>query len=242
LTVLEIVRRGARRVPPANSKGEELRDVIHWLAVLSYAKQGDSKILFVSRDSGFWRKDGGPREEILQDIKDAGLRIEIFRDIEDLLKQNSLSSTPLEPGRAMELFDVSKVEARIVEVAGKLLDSLEVGDSVTRYRSGRLVSSEFWKGTVYQVDAGSEFIEATFRIKVSCEIEFRPRFTAWGEGLGRTLSLSSLAGERTSPIDSVVLVDLSARVIDLQAGEPEVERVSWDTSGNTHAAPQTAKE
>jgi hypothetical protein len=41
--VLEVSRRGARRIPPASSNGEELRDVIHWLAILSYAKQNDAR-------------------------------------------------------------------------------------------------------------------------------------------------------------------------------------------------------
>lgn len=163
VAVLDVARRGARRIPPASANGEELRDVIHWLTILSYAKAHNGRILFVTRDNGFWTKGGGPREEIIQDVRDVGGKIELFRDIEDLLKQNALSSAPLDPNRAAILFDTSQVATPIVETVGGRLSGMEIEDSTTEFRSGRLTSSEFLAGTVYRVSEDSEFVEATFR-------------------------------------------------------------------------------
>ena len=51
VNALDIVRRGTQRIPPADSNGEQLRDVINWLAALSYAGRATGKVFFVSADS-----------------------------------------------------------------------------------------------------------------------------------------------------------------------------------------------
>jgi PIN domain len=238
VSVLDVAKRGARRIPPASPNGEELRDVIHWLTILSYANRSDSRILFVTRDSGFWTKDGGPREEILKDVKDIGGKIELFRDIEDLLRQNALSSAPLDSNRATALFDISQVETPIVERVGSILDRVELEDSTVEFDSGHLTSSEFQSGIVYQVSGGSEFVEGTFRVNIATQIEFKPK--TWPRsslvgGLlgGKSVPLSGLSGIRQAPVsyEAIVLVDLSTRVIDGQVGTAEVERVRWETKG-----------
>jgi hypothetical protein len=230
--VLEVVRRGARRIPPASPNGEELRDVIHWLCIVSYAKRSAARILFVSRDRGFWIKGGGPKAEILGDIKDSGQRIELFRDIDDLLKENSLSSAPLDPGRVTELFDIPQIESQIIEMVGDRIDGVETEDSIVEFKSGKIESSDFQSGVVYQVGKDSEYVEATFLMKIDTQIEFRSRLArTWsqiGEGLGASMPLSGLSGIRRPPVsfDVTASVYLSTRVIDRQVGTPEVERVS----------------
>ena len=237
VAVLDVARRGARRVPPASANGEELRDVIHWLTILSYAKAHNGRILFVTRDNGFWTKGGGLREEILQDIKGVGGKIELFRDIDGLLRQNALSSAPLDAARATVLFDIPQVETPVVDMVGNILNRVETDDSTVEFRSGRIASSEFQSGTVYQVSGDSEFVEATFRVSISAQIEFKTKPLLWGylaAGVlgGRSTPLSALAGTRQTPVpyDAAVLVDLSTRVIEGQVGVAEVEQVRWETN------------
>jgi hypothetical protein len=65
-----------------------------------------------------WAKEGGVREEILQDVSGAGRHIELFKDIDDLLKQNSLSSRPLDTSGGVDLFDIAQVAPTIIEMVG----------------------------------------------------------------------------------------------------------------------------
>lgn len=233
IDAIEVVRRGANRIPPANSNGEELRDVIHWLTVLSYAKQHtDTKILFVSRDNGFWLKQGGPREEILQDVRSTGQDIQLFKDIEDLLRQNSLSSADLDLQRAAQLFDLPQLESVIVSKIGEQLNGSVLGDRVVEFRSGRLISFEFQKGTIYQVSASSEFIEATFRLQTENEIAFKTK-SPWGSmaPIGNIALLSTVFGSVEEPpirITTFATAELSLRVIDHDVGTPAVERISLE--------------
>jgi hypothetical protein len=238
VAVFDVARRGARRIPPASASGEELRDVIHWLTILSYAKTHDGRILFVTRDNGFWTKGGGPREEILQDVKDVGGKIELFRDIEDLLKQNALSSAPLVATRAKVLFDIPQMETPIVDMVGNILNRVETDDSTVEFRSGHIASSEFQSGTVYQVSGDSEFVEATFRVDISAQIEFKTKPPVWispaaGVLTGGLVPMSGLGGIRQTPVsyDTAVLVDLSTPVIEGQVGVAEVEQVRWEAKG-----------
>jgi len=238
---LEVVRRGALRVPPASANGEELRDVIHWLTVISHAKQVGGKILFVSRDKGFWTKDEGPREHIVLDIETSGGHISLFKDIEALLKENSLSSKPLDAKRAIALFDLTQVAPPIVERVGRSLDGYQTGDSVVEFRSGELVSSRFDTGTTYQVSTESEFAEATFEVAVNVQFEFVPKKVApWLEAAlaslaGRTVPLSALGRirrpppeprpPRTTSLEMKAFVDMSMRVNGGKPGVVEVDRV-----------------
>ena len=170
----------------------------------------------------------------------------MFTDIEDLLKRNALSSTPLDASRAAILFDTSQVAAPIVEMVGRRLDGLLMEDSITEFISGHLTSSELIAGSVYRVSEDSEFVEATFRVNISAQIELKAKPGPWASLVGgviggaaggvlggRSVPLSGLAGIRHAsvPITAVALVDLSTRVIAGQAGTPEVERVRWETKG-----------
>ena len=227
---LEVVRRGAQRIPPADLNGEELRDVIHWLAVLSYAKQVKARILVVTRDKGFWTKDGKPREEILQDIKNVSQDIVLFNDIETLLRQNSLSTKTLGAGEAANLFPIPEIEKAAITRVGRLLERMFLDDLVWAFKSGRVASSEFQSGTVFKVGEGTEFVEANFLLRVETELEHMPRlFSPGGSKVGRAVPLSTLLGGRepTRRIEIFVTVALSTRVTGGKPETPEIEGISW---------------
>src|SRR5205085_10533979 len=109
-------------MPPANANGEELRDVINWLATLIYAGRTSERVLFVTRDKGFWTNDTGVlRPEIITDIKQTGREIVLFHDIDELLKNNSLSSAVLDATRAGQLFEITKLST---EITSKVVEAL----------------------------------------------------------------------------------------------------------------------
>jgi len=80
ISVAEIVNRGIHRLPPANKSGEELRDVVLWLAVLEYAKREKREVAFITNDSGFWREEADePLVQIAKDVKDAEVDVGLLR-------------------------------------------------------------------------------------------------------------------------------------------------------------------
>jgi hypothetical protein len=177
VNALDIVERGAQRIPPADSNGEQLRDVINWLAALSYARRASGKVFFVSADSGFWEKKDDQKElkpEIKEDIANAESKIEVYYDLEELLKRNSLSSEPLDQARADKAFKVSDFAEPISE---KLKDILagEMEGFVLSFVSNEVISSAFKNGIAYRISADSEYLEATYEITVRTVAQALPR-------------------------------------------------------------------
>jgi predicted nucleic acid-binding protein len=53
VSIEEVVKRGIERTPPANPKGEELRDVAIWLMMLGHAKKSGRDVAYISHDEHF---------------------------------------------------------------------------------------------------------------------------------------------------------------------------------------------
>ena len=62
----ELVRRLAGRIPPASPNGEEARDVLLWLTLVSIARAG--RVAFISGDQKAFFKSGELRPELLSDL------------------------------------------------------------------------------------------------------------------------------------------------------------------------------
>jgi hypothetical protein len=90
----EVIRRGVKRIPPASSSGEELRDVILWLIVLSHARTSGRPTSFVTADTGFWDLDK-PKVEIQHDIDSLNVKVRLYRDLAEFTKANALRSEPI---------------------------------------------------------------------------------------------------------------------------------------------------
>jgi hypothetical protein len=53
IKIEDVAKRGIERIPPANGAGEELRDVIHWLMLLAYARASKRELAFITGDEHF---------------------------------------------------------------------------------------------------------------------------------------------------------------------------------------------
>jgi hypothetical protein len=86
----ELVRRLARRIPPASKAGEEARDVLIWLALLPRARSG--RLAFVSNDKGFFANEK-LKPELIADLGEQTGNVEVFRSLDDFLKRHASRST-----------------------------------------------------------------------------------------------------------------------------------------------------
>jgi predicted nucleic acid-binding protein len=94
VSLTDVFLRGIHRIPPANQKGEELRDVILWLFAVQLAKERNETLAFISQDSGFWdsNEKDKPASQILQDVIDNKVQIRLYRSINAFIVENSLES------------------------------------------------------------------------------------------------------------------------------------------------------
>ena len=238
LDVLDVVQRGARRIPPANSNGEQLRDVINWYATLECARRSGVKVLFVSADSGFWDGKGEQKQlkrQISEDIGSAGVEIDLYNQVDDLLKKNSLSSQPLDRERADSIFHVS-------DFAGVISEKLR--DAVARTKAGKylflsppaeVISATFQRGVSYQISRDHEYLESTYEIDT--RVAGEPRLAdspevPWemfaSESSGDpSMTVSSSVASQPIRVNFKIIVeaDFSARVIQGSSTLAGVESV-----------------
>ena len=166
VTIEETVRRGIERIPPANSKGEEIRDVVLWLAVVGHAKQEKTKVAFITSDSGFWAEDSDePRTQIQNDIAEGSVDIRLYRSIEAFLAENVLVERALSSDRALSIFANANLGDFIVSkaVPAEFPASAIVSSSIPNVR--------FESGSLYDVGNNAEFAECTFVISVEVQMK-----------------------------------------------------------------------
>jgi hypothetical protein len=121
------------------SRGEELRDVIIWLWVLSYSDSAGTSVAFISDDSGFWTKDEGVHPDIERDLISKDGRVSIYRSIDDFAKQHAPAPKAATQEWALEHVSIPSIEPEILQKA--------TADLGNRLRGGvrdlRLEGSEF---------------------------------------------------------------------------------------------------
>ncbi len=173
--VKEVAQRGIRRAPPANDKGEELRDVILWLIVLHYAKQSKAPVAFVSQDRGFQGTEGTLHPSLQKDIERAGVSIAFYRTVGDFVKGNSLESEPLEK------------DALAVYVSA---------EELRRVATEQLVGSRSWYGTIVGAEVSTcELAEARQYRVAEDSYYVEARYT--GEGKVRIAPFATTVGTLT---------------------------------------------
>jgi len=114
VSVEEVFIRGARRKRPANEQGEELRDVIIWLWVLSYSDTAGTQVAFISGDSGFWAKDA-PHPDIQHDLQSKGGRVSIYKTIDDFIKSHAPAPTPVTAEWVEEHLPIQTIEPELLQ-------------------------------------------------------------------------------------------------------------------------------
>ena len=91
VSIHEVARRGVKRIPPASEDGEELRDVILWLAAFHYVRQSGRATALISNDKAFRLKDDDAlRANLQSEITESNLPITFYPSIGDFVKANAL--------------------------------------------------------------------------------------------------------------------------------------------------------
>jgi predicted nucleic acid-binding protein len=178
-----VALRGIKRIPPASADGEELRDVIIWLYVLSSSAGSDTATAFVSGDAGFWDGDS-LRSQIQKDIQTSGGNVAVYRDIDSFIRANSPRQSRLTAESANRLIPVSLFSDSILSASADSLkraarSSLNYdvfggyGKDVSVLKP-EPVESRFLEGTVYEVDTGISFVEGSYEYKSKALLELIP--------------------------------------------------------------------
>lgn len=171
--VHEIYLRGIGRRKPANSNGEELRDVILWLITLQYAKKQNKEIAFVSADKGFWNGDQ-VHGQILEDLSKHCAKIRIYRTVEDFVKESSPPPKPVDDEQVSPLFDLHSLTDAIVRTASDaLLNHRQVFlISFLGIAAMTLTHYEFEEGEIYELGEDNQFMELTYGISLRTDLNF----------------------------------------------------------------------
>jgi PIN domain len=163
IDLTEVVKRGARRIRPANDEGEELRDVIIWLMGLKYAEELNGPVAFVSEDRGFWNGDH-PHETIIGDIERSKVSITLYRDVEQLLRNINLHATKIDQQIAGTLINP---EPFYLLILARAQDELEK-NATKRWEILEIRQMEFIDGAIYDVSPNSRFAELIYKFAALC--------------------------------------------------------------------------
>lgn len=173
IDVNEIARRGIQRLPPANSNGEELRDVILWLVVVQYAKTTGRDVAFISGDHGFRRSKS--ENELHPDLQDEirleELPIYFYHEISAFLRAHSLSHDAVD-----ELW-VSQYITQ-ADLAEKIRDAMLVRSfpSLGVPKEARIDRLSLLSGVRYEVSKNSMYGELKFQADVTLTSPYSTNF------------------------------------------------------------------
>ncbi|HWY54272.1 MAG TPA: PIN domain-containing protein [Terriglobales bacterium] len=170
IRVEEVAKRGIERVPPANAKGEELRDVIHWLMLLAHARASKRDIAFITEDKHF-RNEAALHPRLKKDIQDNGVDLHFYVSLDEFIKANAPAPHELAEADAFGYYGKSHVMDRFEIEARKVFptrwptaSSIEIIQ-----RDVRLV-----RGALYDVGPNSQFGELEFsgevKVRVTTEV------------------------------------------------------------------------
>jgi hypothetical protein len=160
--VSEVFLRGVKRRRPANSEGEELRDVIIWLIVLHYAESEKKHVAFVTADGSFW-KDAEVHDHIAQDISNRKLDVHLFRTVDDFVKASAPTSAKVDAAYVSRVLDETKLVPNFVTAAKKAMESSKkiFWQSFT-VRSVKLTTAKLADGSVFEINPETKFLELSY--------------------------------------------------------------------------------
>lgn len=220
----EVFARATNRRRPASETGEELRDVVIWLAVLNYAQEHKGEpVAFVSRDGGFWRSESEVHPDILEDVATRKLKVRLYPDLNRFNADHPLESrdvTPEEINRVLDpkLFDEPVIEGVKLSPKDKSLEHL------IQFKSISVSNRRLAAGKAYRVDTHVEVLELAYFASLELTAS-SPQKDFWGHITNLLLLLSSHQPDAPiSVTDSGVAVraDIEAQVsVRLIDGLPE---------------------
>lgn len=214
VSIDDVFMRGVRGVRPSNDDGEELRDVIIWLWVLTYSTTAPENVAFVSQDSAFW-SDDKPHPDIARDISGSEARLSIYQTIDEFLKNHAPAPTEITPEWFSQHFEAAHFERDSVEAATRELSKVLSGS----VRDVHLDELNFVSGSLYEVAIGVQFTELKLSLLLSLTNIVPKREQQnfmWGGGSGFFLS-----GPLNVVRPSVPLATLMGQPWNLPAGFPD---------------------
>ena len=152
----EIARRGIERIRPANSKGEELRDVILWLITLEQAKH--SKLAFISDDNGFKGPDDALHPDLVDELTKRKLEVLYYPSLQKFIIGNSLTSEKANAEEILTLVPLPDISDLSVPLLLKQTT-----------RQGRVAAAHIKSATLvdaqkYRVAEDAFYVEANFAV------------------------------------------------------------------------------
>jgi len=184
--VNDVFLRGVKRRRPANNNGEELRDVIIWLIALQYADREKKQVALISNDGGFWN-DAEIHEHLKQDIAERKVNISLFRNIDDFIKSSAPEPKSVDEAYASKAFDVANLTDEIIATTKKALGTWKRLFQPFSIRFAKLESAKFTSGTVYEIDAETQFAEFSYELFITAHLAFTEQTFA-----GVNVSMGSL--------------------------------------------------
>lgn len=155
--VREVVSRGIQRKRPADSEGEELRDVILWLLVVYLARKSGPGIVFISNDKTFAAENGrGLHPDLIADLISSKVHVDFYRSLREFVVAKALDHAPMDADHFYTLARLKEIE----EMTTKLM--LRYVTRVGSIRDVDLKEFEFERATRYKVGEDAYFIEASF--------------------------------------------------------------------------------
>ena len=166
----EVAGRAIKRKKPANANGEELRDVMIWLIVVDYARQGRRGIAFVSSDSDFRvSKDAETLHPDLEaELSPEKIEISFHTSIAGFITKHSLDKKAITEPYLSRILAIKDIQ----DEATKVL--LRRGTAYGAVEEGKISSLAWVEGTEYKVSSTSLYLELVCRGEVLFRI--RPSY------------------------------------------------------------------
>lgn len=194
VSVEELVRRGIGRIRPADTNGEELRDVILWLMVLAYAKQKRSSVAFISGDGTFQDSQGNLNETLTADLAREEAQVSYYKNISAFITDNSLETEDLSERQLFELVER-------VAIQRKAADSFGQGEIFWgRVKKVKVDTLDFLSAKKYRVAEDSFYVEGLLNGKATITVD-----------LPNMLQDPSVAGSFISPYSQILSVPVEGQ-------------------------------
>jgi hypothetical protein len=172
IDVKEVATRGIKRMAPSNSKGEELRDVMVWLASLSYCRESKKAVAFITEDMDFWAQGKKAiKPELDDELTRNQIKLQVYQNLTEFLKAIATNSTDI----SKNWFERHVSMVRITEILERYRETLVYGVWHGE-RSVKLLSStiEFRSGKLYDLGGGAQLGKIEFACQIALRVEDWP--------------------------------------------------------------------
>jgi hypothetical protein len=187
----DVARRGIERTAPANSSGEQLRDVMVWLMIVGYARSTSREIAFITADKHF-RHEENLHPHLAQEILAGNLSLRFYIAIDDFIKAHAPRPHQLTSHEAFDLYGKSHVLDRF-EIAVRRSYPGIWHSAASVEVIGRKV--DFIRGALYEVGPDSKYGEMEFSVELNLRVTNATQsFTVPTDALTATYKFKPLSG------------------------------------------------